>query len=221
MKVILLGGTGMVGQGVLRECLRDDKVESVLAIGRSPVRAEHVKLREILRADPADPTGIEEELSGYDACFFCLGVSAVGMKEEEYRRITHDLTLAVARTLLERNPGLTFGYVSGAGTDSSEKGRSMWARVKGQTENDLLALPMDAFMFRPGFIQPLHGVTSRTGLYRAVYAVMAPLFPLVRRLAPNRVTTTELLGRAMIAVARSGWPEHILDARAINAAAER
>ena len=204
MKVILFGATGMVGQGVLRECLRDDTVDSVLVVGRTTVGVEHPKLREVLHADLAgvmDRPGAEAEFSGYDACFFCLGVSSVGMGEEAYRRITYDLTLTVARALSSWNPGLTFVYVSGQGTDTSERGRVAWARIKGKTENDLLALEMDAYMFRPGFIQPLHGITSRTRLYRALYSVGAPLFLVLKRLAPDQVTTTERLGRAMIAVA--------------------
>ncbi|GAA0700648.1 epimerase [Kitasatospora atroaurantiaca] len=217
MKVILLGATGMVGQGVLRECLRDDAVEGVLVLGRTPTGVRHPKLREIVQPDLTDLGGVEAELSGYDACFFCLGVSSAGMKEEAYRRVTHDLTLSVARTVSALNPGLTFVYVSGQGTDSSERGRLMWARVKGRTENDLLALPMDAYMFRPGFIQPMHGVTSRTRLYRAAYRVTTPLFPVLWRLFPNQLTTTERLGRAMIAVARSGAPGRILGTRDINA----
>jgi len=219
MKVILLGATGMVGQGVLRECLQDDAVEGVLVLGRASTGVRHPKLREIVQADLTDLGGVEAELSGYDACFFCLGVSSAGMTEEAYRRVTHDLTLAVARTVLALNPGLTFVYVSGQGTDSSERGRMMWATVKGRTENDLLALPLDAYMFRPGFIQPMHGITSRTRLYRVAYRVTTPLFPVLWRLIPNRLTTTERLGRAMIAVARSGAPGRILETRDINALA--
>ncbi|MEU4352166.1 epimerase [Streptomyces sp. NPDC023838] len=224
MKVILFGATGMVGQGVLRECLRDDRVESVLAVGRTPLGVEHAKLRELVHPDLAalmNLPGTKAQLTGYDACFFCLGVSSAGMSEAAYRRITHDLTLAVARPLATWNPGSTFVYVSGQGTDSTEHGRVKWARIKGRTENDLLALDLDAYMFRPGYIQPLHGITSKTRLYRAAYVVTTPLYPLLRRLAPNHVTTTEQLGRAMIAVAVEGARVHVLEARDINSTASR
>lgn len=220
MRVILFGATGMIGQGVLRECLRDDQVTAVLVVGRAATGHEHPKLRELVRADVSDLEPVAGELDGYDACLFCLGVSAAGMKEHEYRRITHDLTLAVARALLTRNPQLRFGYVSGAGTDSAQRSRMMWARVKGRTENALRELmPATAYMFRPGFIQPRHGVRSKTGLYRAVYAVTAPLLPVLGRLFPNAVTDTERLGRAMITVARDGAPQPVLQTRDINALA--
>ncbi|MFJ4686189.1 NAD-dependent epimerase/dehydratase family protein [Streptomyces sp. NPDC088789] len=222
MKVIVFGATGMVGRGVLRECLRDDTVSEVLVVGRTATGVAHPKLREILRQDLdalMTEDGIADQLSGYDACFFCLGVSAAGMSEEAYRRITHDLTLAVAGALSSARPDLTFVYVSGQGTDRTERSRSMWARVKGRTENDLLALPLRTYLFRPGYIQPLHGITSRTRLYRVIYGVTSPLYPLLRRLAPDHVTTTEQLGRAMIAVARDGAPQRVLHTRDINASA--
>ena len=159
MKVILFGATGMVGQGVLRECLLDADVESVLAIVRNPSLPQHLKLREIIYQDVSDLSAIADRFSGYDACFFCLGVSSVGMKEEAYRRVTYELTVSVARTLVKLNPTMTFIYVSGAGTDSTERGRSMWARVKGRTENALLQMPFKAvFLFRSAYIQPLHGI---------------------------------------------------------------
>ncbi|MFD4243342.1 epimerase [Streptomyces sp. NPDC058525] len=204
MNVLLFGATGMIGRGVLRECLRDDTVDSVLAIGRTPLGVTHPKLRERVQDDPSDLSAPDLGLAAYDACFFCLGVSSVGMKEEAYRRVTHDLTLAVARPLAAANPRMTFVYVSGEGTDSTEQGRSMWARVKGKTENDLLELPFQAYMFRPGIVQPVRGVPSKTRLYRVLYTVTAPLVPLVRRIAPDLVVTTEALGRAMIAVAAPG-----------------
>ncbi|MFF1413297.1 epimerase [Streptomyces sp. NPDC058289] len=220
MNVILFGATGMIGRGVLRECLRDESVESVLAVGRSPLAVTHPKLRELVRADPTDLSVPGPDLSSYDACFFCLGISSFRMKEEEYRRITYDLTLAAARPLAAANPRLTFAYVSGEGTDSTESGRSMWARVKGKTENDLLKLPFEAYMFRPGIVQPDRGIPSKTPLYRAGYAVTAPLFPVLRRFAPHLVTTTEALGRAMIAVAAAGpgdaGTQRILRPRDIN-----
>ncbi|MEU7607397.1 epimerase [Streptomyces sp. NPDC041003] len=178
MNVILFGATGMLGRGVLRECLRDDNVESVLVIGRTPLGVSHPKLRERVQADPSDLSAAEVDPAAYDACFFCLGVSSVGMKEEEYRRVTHDLTLAVARPLAAANPGLTFVFVSGEGTDSTERGRLMWARVKGKTENDLLELPFRAYMFRPGIVQPVRGVPSKSRINRTVYAITAPLIPL-------------------------------------------
>jgi uncharacterized protein YbjT (DUF2867 family) len=217
MKVIVFGATGMVGQGVLRECLLDPGVERVLVVGRTPTGRQHAKLREVIHRDFADFTAIEPEFAGYDACFFCLGVSSVGMKPAEYERITYDYTLAAARPLARLNSELTFVYVSGQGTDSSEQGRSGWARVKGRTENALLALPFRAYAFRPGYIQPLHGVTSKTRLYSVAYRAVAPLYPLLKRLLPGSVTTTEQLGRAMIAVARSGAPARVLANREINA----
>jgi uncharacterized protein YbjT (DUF2867 family) len=217
MNVILLGATGMVGQGALRECLLDSGVDSVLALGRTPTGMEHPKLREVVRADLFDLTPIAAQLSGLDACLFCLGVSSTGMSEEAYTRVTHDLTLSVARTLADVNPGMRFLYVSGAGTDSSERGRMMWARVKGRTENALLKLPLDAYMFRPAFIQPQHGVRSKTALYRALYAVSGPLYPVLHRIAPRLVTSSETLGRAMVAVAANGAPKRILETSDINA----
>ncbi len=212
MKVILFGATGMVGQGVLRECLLDHEVESVLAIGRRKTGVRHEKLREIVHKDFSDFSAIEGKLSGYDACFFCLGVSSAGMSEQEYSRVTNDVTMAAARILVKHNTGMTFIYVSGAGTDSTERGRMMWARVKGKTENALLAMPFKAaYMFRPGYIQPLHGIASSTRLTRVLYAVMGPLYPLWKRLFPNYVTTTEQLGLAMIHVAKHGAPKRILE----------
>jgi uncharacterized protein YbjT (DUF2867 family) len=217
VKVILFGATGMVGQGALRECLLRDEVESVLAIGRTGTGVRHPKLREIVRDDLMDLSPIAEELAGYDACLFCLGVSSAGMNEATYRRITYDLTLAVARTLADVHKGMRFLYVSGSGTDSSGTGRIMWARVKGQTENALLDLPLDAYMFRPGFIQPMHGVKSKTRLYRAMYAVTSPLYPLVRRVGRKFVTSSETLGAAMVDVAANGAGKRVLESSDINA----
>ncbi|GAA1377430.1 NAD(P)H-binding protein [Streptomyces beijiangensis] len=219
MKVLLFGATGMVGQGVLRECLLDRRVTSVIAVVRAPLGFTHPKLRAVVHGDFSDFSSLEEEFADVDACFYCLGVSSVGLREEEYRRITYDYTLAAARAL-PPNPELTFVYVSGEGTDSTESGRSMWARVKGRTENALLAMDFHAYMFRPGFIQALHGATSRTRLYRAMYVVAGPLYPLLRRLIPRHVTTTENLGRAMLAVAgRAGSGERVLGSPEINKAA--
>ena len=209
MKVVLFGATGMLGQGVLRECLLADDVEQVLVVTRTATGRQHEKLREIVHHDFTDFTSIESDLAGLDACFFCLGVSSAGMSEEAYRRITYDYTLAAAEPLARLNPELTFVYISGAGTDA--EGRSMWARVKGATENALLAMPFNAYMFRPGFIQPMHGERSRTRLYRVLIAAGRPLFPLVRRLFPKQVTTTEIIGLAMLRVARDGAPKRVLE----------
>ena len=217
MKVILFGATGMVGQGCLRECLLDAGVESVLAVGRSPSGQGHAKLREILHDNFLDYSAIESQLAGYDACFFCLGVSSVGMSEERYRHLTYDITMAAATTLAKLNPGMVFVYVTGRGTDSTEQGRLMWARVKGKTENDLLKLPFKAaYMFRPAGIQPLHGIRSRTAWYQALYVVAAPVLTLLNRVAPKYVTTTEQVGRAMIRVARDGYPRPVLESEDIN-----
>ena len=182
MKVILFGATGMVGQGVLRECLLDTDVESVLAVGRSATGQASPKLREIVHANFLDFSAIESQLTGYDACFFCLGVSSLGMDEERYRHLTYDITMAAATALAKLNPGMVFTYVTGRGTDSTEKGPLMWARVKGKTENDLLKLPFKAaYMFRPAGIQPLHGVKSKTGWVQAIYVGAAPLLSLLNR----------------------------------------
>jgi uncharacterized protein YbjT (DUF2867 family) len=217
MKVILFGATGMVGQGVLRECLLDADVESVLVVGRSPIGQQHAKLREIVHDDFLDYAAIESELAGNDACFFCLGVSSVGMNEERYRHLTYDITLAAAGTLARLNSQMVFVYVTGRGTDSSEKGSLMWARVKGKTENDLLKLPFKAaYMFRPAGIQPLHGIRSKTAWYQAVYVVAAPLLSLLNRVAPKYITTTEQVGRAMIKVARDGFARPVLESEDIN-----
>lgn len=207
----------MVGQGVLRECLRDPDVDEVLGIGRSATGQSHPKLREIVCADQFDLSAVEPALPGFDACFFCLGVSSAGMKEQDYRRVTFELTLSVAQTLARRSPAMTFIYVSGAGTDSTARGRTMWARVKGETENALLRLPFRAVMFRPAAIVPLHGITSKTRLYRVAYALTRPLWSILLKLFPQFVTTTEQVGRAMLRVARHGSPKPILETRDINA----
>jgi len=217
MKVIEFGATGMVGQGVLQECLRDPDVEAVLTIGRQTTGRQHPKLREITHADFADFSPIEGQLSGYDACFFCLGVSSVGMKAEDYRRVTHDFTLAAARTLALLSPAMTFIYVSGAGTDSSAQASTRWARVKGQTENDIFQLPFKAsYAFRPAYIQPMEGIVPKTAWLRAFYAVIAPLYPVWKALFPKYVTTTAQVGRAMIGVAKNGAPQRVLESRDIN-----
>jgi uncharacterized protein YbjT (DUF2867 family) len=220
MKVVLLGATGMVGLGVLYECLDSPRVSSVLSVGRSSTGTSHPKLREILHTNFLDFETIREQFAGADACFFCLGVSSVGMKEADYRRLTYDVTLAAARTLLAVSPRLTFIYVSGEGTDSTERGRSMWARVKGKTENDLLAMPFKAaFMFRPAYIQPLRGVRSKTRVYQALYDVGGVLYPVLSSLFSGHVTTTVNVGRAMIEVGADGYTRSILHSIDINALA--
>jgi uncharacterized protein YbjT (DUF2867 family) len=219
MKVLILGATGMIGRGVLLECLRDPEVDLVVTLARKASGTLDGKLREIIHHDFTDYSAMEESLSGFDACFYCLGISSAGMMEADYTRITFAYTMAVAEPFSRLNPGAKFIFVSGVGTDSSEKGRTMWARVKGRTENALLKLPLDAFMFRPGFIEPLDGIESRTPLYRKLYAVSRPLFPALRRIFPNHVLTTRQLGRAMLQVARQGYPRHILEPPDIRAAA--
>jgi len=217
MKVILFGATGMVGQGVLRECLRDDAVTQVLSIGRSAAGQLHTKFSEIVRDAFLDYSDIAPQLTGFDACFFCLGVSSVGIDAERYRHLTYDITLSAATALARLKPQMTFVYVTGAGTDSTENGRVMWARVKGKTENDLLKLPFRAaYMFRPGAIQPLHGVRSKTAWVQAIYVATAPLLSWLHRIAPKYVTTTEQMGRAMIKVARDGHPKPVLESEDIN-----
>jgi uncharacterized protein YbjT (DUF2867 family) len=218
MRVILFGATGMVGQGVLRECLSDPHVERVLTIGRTVTGWPDAKLKEIVHKDFLNFTPIEAGLSGYDACFFCLGVSAIGMSEAEYRQVTYSYAMAAAETLVRLNPEMTFEYISGAGTDSSENGRTRWARVKGMTENALMGLPFKAvYALRPGYIQPMHGIKSKTIWYQALYTLMAPLYPIWNAMLPSYVTTTEKLGRAMIAIAKRGAPKRVLENRDINA----
>lgn len=215
MNILIFGATGMVGLGVLRECLLDPDVTLVKTIGRSSTGQRHPKLREIVHSDLFDYTTIEDELRDIDACFFCLGISSAGMTEADYTRISYDMTLAAATTLDRLNPNMTFTYVSGAGTDSSEQGRVMWARVKGKTENALLRLPFNAYMFRPGVIQPLHGIKSKTTSYRVFYALFAPLFPILRAIFPKQITTTEALGKAMLAIAKHGADKHVLESKDI------
>jgi uncharacterized protein YbjT (DUF2867 family) len=220
MNVLIFGATGMVGQGVLRECLLDPAVDRVQTIGRSATGVRHSKLREVAHPDLFHYAAIEPALTGFDACFFCLGVSAGGMSEAEYTRLSYTLTLAAAETLARLNPGMTFIYVSGAGTVSSEQGRIMWARIKGKTENALLRLPFKAaFMFRPGVIQPVHGERSKTAAYRILYSLTKPLLPLLRRLFPRSILTTEEMGRAMLHAAKHGAPKKVLEAADIRTCA--
>ena len=217
MNVILFGATGMVGQGALRECLLDPEVHQILSIVRTPTNQQNPKLRELLHPDFFNYSDIAPQLTGFDTCIFTLGVSSAGMDEAKYTHLTHDLTLAAAATLARLNPQMTFLYVSGAGTDSTERGRTMWARVKGRTENDLLKLPFHAaYMFRPGVIQPLHGIRSKTRVYQTFYNILNPIFPLLKSAFPQAITNTEQLGRAMLKVAKNGYPKPILESKDIN-----
>ncbi len=219
MNVILFGATGMIGAGALIECLEHDGVEAVLAVGRRSTGRSHPKLSELIHADFLDYSTVEERLTGYDACLFCLGVSAVGMSEADYRRITLDFAVAAGEVLLRRNPEMRMCFVSGAGTKVD--GRQMWARVKGEAEQALLAMPWrSAHMFRPAGILPMKGVKSGVGLYRAVYTVAGWLYPAVRAVAPAFLTNTVELGQAMIRVARDGYPREILEGRDIIEAAK-
>ncbi len=216
MRVILFGASGMVGQGVLRECLASDKVESVLSVVRSASAHRSLKLKELMVSDFTNFDAVQSQLAGHDACFYCLGVSAGGMSESDYRKITYDYTLAAATVLARVNAGLTFVYVSGQGTSDNGKG-SMWARVKGDTEQSLLKLPFKAaFMFRPGAIEPMHGIVSKTKSYRVLYRVIGPVMPVLKALFPNFVTTTERVGKAMLEVASKGATQTTFENRDIN-----
>ena len=208
ISAILFGGTGMVGEGVLHQALNDSSVATVLVIGRRPCNVNHPKLQEILHSDFFNYSAIEYRLTGYNACFFCLGVSSVGKKPDEYFRLTYDLTISAAHTLSRLNPDMTFCYVSGLGTDSTERGRSMWARVKGKTENDLMKLPFKAVhAFRPGFIKPTPGLKHTLKIYK----VLGPLYPALNLLFPKYVCTLEDVGRAMIRAAEIGYPKKVLE----------
>lgn len=217
MNVLLFGATGMVGQGALRECLLADDVIQVTTLGRTPTGQQHPKLRELEHKDMFDYSAIESELTDFDACFFCIGVTSSGMTEAQYTSLTYELTLTAAQTLARLNPLMTFVYVSGAGADSSETSKTMWARVRGRLENALQRLPFKAvYVFRPGIIQPLHGIRSKTDAYRWFYALTRPMLPLLRRLMPNTVLSTEIVGRAMLAVARHGASRAVLEAADIS-----
>lgn len=216
MRVLVFGATGMVGQGVLRECEAAHDVGDVVAIVRSPLERVQAKLTEVQHRDFFHWSDVD--LSGFDACFFCLGVSSLGKSEAEYRRVTYDLTMKLAEELVKQSPQAVFVYVSGAGTNA--KGKQMWARVKGATENALMGMPFrGVYCFRPAYIQPLHGVKSKVGWYNAAYAAVGWAEPLLMRFAPSYVTTTETVGRAMLTVARDGWPQKVLESKEINAAA--
>jgi uncharacterized protein YbjT (DUF2867 family) len=219
MKVMVFGATGMVGAGVLRECLLDAGVERVLTVGRHATGERNEKLRETVTADLLDLTAIEGELGGYDACFYCMGVSSVGMTEAEYRRVSYAMPMAAAEMLVKLNPAMTFVYVTGAGCDRSERGPVMWARVKGATENALLRMPFKGmYMFRPAAIQPLHGIRSKTRLYQFFYDALGPLLTLGTRWLPQYVTTTEQVGKAMLRMARQGGGRGVVENGEINQA---
>ncbi len=208
----------MVGEGVLRECLQHGEVEQILVINRRPCGVIHSKLKEIINADFYDLSSIENQLIGYDACFFCLGVSSVGLKEKEYYQLTYDLTMHVAETLSKLNPGMTFCYISGAGTYSTEKGRSMWARVKGKAENDLMKLPFKAvYNFRPGVLEPTKGLKNTLGFYK----YLGWLIPIIRKLAPKYISILRELGIAMINAASKGFEKPILEVPDILALSKR
>ncbi len=212
----------MVGQGVLRECLLDPDVQLIQTIGRTPTNRQRSKLREIVLEELLDYTSVATNLKGFDACFFCLGVASAGMSEEAYERITYGITLAAAQTLVQLNPQMTFIYVSGQSTDDTEQGRIMWARIKGKTENAISRLPFKAtYAFRPGIIQPLHGITSKTRAYRILYSLTGPVLPLLRALFPNYILTTEQIGKAMLAAVRYGYPKRVLESKDIRELATR
>ncbi len=216
MRVVLFGASGMVGAGVLKECIDEPSVRAILVMGRRTCGVTHPKLREMIRGDFFDYSDVSADLIGYDACFFCLGVSSAGLKEAEYHRLTYDLTMATAKAIAELSPHATFCYVSGEGTDSTEIGRTMWARVKGKTENSLLGMPLNAFMFRPGYIHPVRGIRSPRRLYRALHAAATPVYPLLRRFLSTHVTTTENIGRAMITVTKWSYRKNVLENSDIN-----
>jgi uncharacterized protein YbjT (DUF2867 family) len=213
IRAIVTGASGMVGEGVLWECLQDSDVEQVLVVGRKPCGHTHPKLKEVLHADFFNIEPIREELKGYNACFFCLGVSSVGMKEAEFARLTHTLTLHFACVLVQQSPDLTFCYVSGAGTDSTEKGNTMWARVKGKTENDLMKLPFrQVFAFRPGAMKPTPGLKNTL----KAYSYFGWLFPILRAFFPNSVSTLAQVGQAMLHVAKSGYGHQVIEVRDVH-----
>ena len=213
VRVIITGTTGMVGEGVLHTCLNSPHIELVLVVNRKPCGVSHPKLKEIIHKDFMDLTPIEDQLAGYNTCYFCAGVSSVGEKEDEYTKITYDLTLSFAKTITRLNQSTIFTYVSGVGTDSTEKGKSMWGRVKGKTENDLLKLPFkDAYMYRPGYIQPIKGLKHTYKMYKILY----PFYPLFEKLFPKYVGTLEELGNSMINVTLNGYDKKVLECEDIR-----
>lgn len=218
IRTIITGVTGMVGEGVLHECLQHPDVEQVLVINRKPCGVVHPKLKEIIHKDFLNLSSIESQLIGYNACFFCLGVSSIGMKEPEYKQLTYDLTMHVADTLVKHNPDMTFCYVSGAATDSTEKGRQMWARVKGKTENDLMKLPFKkVYCFRPGYMQPTPGLKNALSMYK----YMSWAYPLLRKLFPGSTSSLAEVGQAMILCTQNNYPKQILEVKDIVAIAAK
>ena len=221
MNVLIFGATGMVGQGVMRECLAAPDVAKVLTVGRAPTGQQHPKLEELVHAEMWDYANVEAELSNYDACFFCIGVTSSNMSETAYTHLTHDMTLAAATALARLNPQMVFVYVSGAGADSSETSRIMWERVRGKTENALLKLPFrGVYIFRPGMIQPV-GVKSKTTAYRWFYTLTKPLLPMLRSMLPDQILSTPQVGQAMLAAVRHGAPKRVLESPDINALSKR
>lgn len=217
MKVIITGSTGMIGKGVLLQCLDDSRIEEVLIVNRKTVGMEHPKLKEVLLKDFIDPSPIKEEIKGFDVVYFCLGISANGLSKTEYTKITYDYTLNFAKAFQKMNPEGSFFYVSGQGTDSSEKGRMMWARVKGKTENDLLKMGFkNALMFRPGAIRPMRGIKSRTSWYQIIYNIMSPFWGFFEWAMGDSLTNTDLIGQAMINGAENGASLTHLENKDIN-----
>lgn len=215
MKIIIFGASGMVGQGVLKECLLADDVKEVTVVGRKNLDIQNSKLKQVITADLRQ-TDYLNNIQNFDACFFCLGISASGLSEQQYHAITYDLTIQIAKALETNHPNMTFIYVSGSGTDSSEQGKVMWARVKGKTENTLLRMNFKAvYLFRPAIIQPLDGIQSKTKSYRLFYKIMNPILPLIKRLSPHSILTTSSIGVAMLNAVRSGYPTHILEVKDI------
>ena len=222
INAILFGATGMIGSGVLIECLEDPDVKSVLIIGRSSSKISHPKVKELLIKDFTDYSEVEDQLTGYNACFFCLGISSFGMEEDAYTKITYDYSVAAAEVLSRLNPEMTFSFISGQSTDSTEKGSTMWARVKGRAENAVKSYPFKAvYLFRPGYIHPMKGVKSRTRIYQILIPILSPFFPIMKRLMPGSVTTSVNLGQAMIKSAKIGYEKQVLENPDINTLAER
>jgi hypothetical protein len=213
IRVIITGASGMVGEGVLYECLNHSSIEEVLVVGRKPCGHTHPKLKEIIHSDFLNLSAIESQLVNYNACFFCLGVSSVGMKEPEFKRLTYDLTMNFAGTISKINPGMTFCYISGAGTDGTEKGKIMWARVKGKTENDLKKLPFKkVYNFRPGMMKPTEGLKNTLSYYKK----LAWLLPIIKFLAPGMYSTLSELGQAMINSVTLGYEKETLEVKHIK-----
>lgn len=211
LKVIITGATGMVGKGVLLECLDHPEIAEVLVIGRTSLDMEHSKLNELIQTDFSDYSAVENQLLGFDACYLCMGVSAAGLDEEKYRELTYDYTMTLAKTLLKLNPEITCTYVSGEGTNSTGDSKMMWARVKGKTENDLLSLGFkQTFMFRPGTIIPLRGIKSKTKAYQFAYDYFLWLIKLIKLVAPNAIVNTTQVGLAMINATIKGSDEKII-----------